>query len=87
MGNHRRYELDGLSAPALALLIERHFVDQWPLEVTAGGRRFIQQAPEQNVYRRALLGDDSGITVKVKLHTERRSQDPARTVPPTDGAR
>lgn len=64
MGNHRRYELDGLSAPALALLIEHHFVDQWPLEVTAGGRRFIYSAPEQNVYRRALLGDDSGITVK-----------------------
>jgi hypothetical protein len=60
MGNRRRYDLDGLSAPTIAQLIDWRLIDTWPLEVMRRGRAFIRSAPAENVYRRALLGDDGG---------------------------
>ena len=43
MGNRRRYELDHLSAPAIALLIDHGLVDEWPLDVTTLGARAVGQ--------------------------------------------
>ena len=60
MGNHAKYPLDDLAAPVMALLIARKLVDEWPFEVTKRGRSVLSQAPSQNVYSRALRGDDSG---------------------------
>lgn len=59
----RMPELERICAPAVAMMIERRLLDAWPLEITKRGRAYLRSAPAQNVWRRALLGDDSGVTV------------------------
>jgi len=60
MGNHAKYPLHLVCAPVLAMLLNRGLVAEWPLEVTAKGRRLLAQAPSSNVHSRALRGDDRG---------------------------
>lgn len=51
-----------MSAPVIAILIERRLIDGWPLEITIRGRAILRSAQEQNIYFRALaFGDGSGI--------------------------
>jgi hypothetical protein len=49
-----------MSPVTVALLLERRLIDTWPFEYTDRGRVVIRSFPHQNVYRRALCGDDSG---------------------------
>lgn len=53
--------LNGLSAPVVAMLMERGVLDGYPLEATRMGLSVIHGAPHSNIWRRALLGDEDGI--------------------------
>ena len=63
-GRHKMF--DAMSPVTVALLLDRRLIDQWPFEYTKRAWAFLRSAPGENVYRRALLGDESGIITGVQ---------------------
>lgn len=52
----RHEALSQLSAPTVAILLERGLLESWPLELTRRGRLFLNRAPDTNIWRNALIG-------------------------------
>jgi hypothetical protein len=59
-GTARRYQaLEAMSPVVIAVLVDRRLIDAWPFEVTRRGLAFVRSAPRENVWRRALFGEDA----------------------------
>lgn len=61
-GTSRRCkQFEAMSAPVIALLLDRRLLDSWPFELTKRGWAMARGAPAENVWGRSLRGDDAAI--------------------------